>query len=79
MVSEHGFRLPRLFWIGFWIAAAGSAPLLVFLIADALGFIADPNPNPIGLGLLFFVSFWPGVAVMALGAALGALRWLRAG
>lgn len=45
-----------LFRIGVTILILGSAPLILFIIADKLGFIADPNPNPIGLGLLLFVT-----------------------
>ncbi len=74
MPATARFRLPRLFWIGFWITAAGSAPLLTFVAADALGLISDPNPNPIGPGLLFFVTFWPGVIVMAIGVLLALWR-----
>lgn len=69
------FRLPPLFWIGLAILVVGGAPLFVFMVADMLGFVADPNPNPIGLGLLFFVSFWIGVGVMA----IGVVRALLAG
>lgn len=42
-----------------WIRAAlgilfvGALPLLVVVVADSLGLWPDPNPNPIGFGLLF--------------------------
>ena len=60
--------LPKMFWIGLAILILGTGPLLVFGGAAALGLTRDPNPNPIGLGLLAFISFWP--AVIMMGAAL---------
>ena len=30
-------------------------------------FVIDPNPNPIGFGLLFFVTFWPAVICLGVG------------
>lgn len=35
-----------------------------------MGWTADPNPNPIGLGILAFVSFWPSIAALVAGLAL---------
>ena len=69
MSAPSRFRLPRLFWIGLGILVVGGAPLFGFIVADALGLLSDPNPNPIGPGLLFFFSFWLGVIVMAVGIA----------
>jgi hypothetical protein len=47
----------------------GSAPLLFIIIAAAIGLWPDPNPNPIGPGLLFFFTFWPAVLCILVGVA----------
>jgi hypothetical protein len=49
----------------------GATPLLAVIVAAALGLTSDPDPNPIGLGLLFFVTFWPAVALIAFGVLSG--------
>lgn len=49
---------------GLAIAVIGSLPLLFVGIAAEFGLWPDPNPNPIGFGLLF-------VAGVALGSLLG--------
>ncbi|MEY2711859.1 MAG: hypothetical protein RL005_81, partial [Planctomycetota bacterium] len=40
----------------------GTGPLIAVIVAARMGWTADPNPNPIGLGILAFVSFWPSIA-----------------
>jgi len=37
----------------------GWGPLWVIVMLAAIGLWPDPNPNPIGPGLLFFFTFWP--------------------
>ncbi len=59
----------RLFKIGFWLFILGCGPLLGIIILAAVGLWPDPNPNPIGPGLLAFFTFWPAVICMALGSA----------
>jgi len=57
----------RLVRIGLSILVVGSAPLLGIILLAEIGVWPDPNPNPIGPGLLFFFSFWPGVITFGLG------------
>ena len=57
----------RWFKVGAIIALVGWSPLLAIIVLAAVGLWPDPNPNPIGPGLLFFFSFWPAVACMAIG------------
>lgn len=63
-----------------WIRAAlvllltGSAPLLAILLAVLLGLWPDPNPNPIGPGLLFFFSALAATVCLAIGVLH---VWLR--
>ncbi len=54
-----------MFWIGLAIFCCGSGPLLVILLLAGLGVIQDPNP--IGFGLLAFLTFWPGIGLMIAG------------
>jgi hypothetical protein len=62
------FMLPKMFWIGLAVLVLGTGPLLAVIAAAALGLTRDPDPNPIGFGLLAFVTFWP--AAIMMGAAL---------
>jgi len=45
----------------------GSSPLVFIIVAAALGLWPDPNPNPVGPGLLFFFTFWPAVICILIG------------
>ncbi|HEU0207818.1 MAG TPA: hypothetical protein VFQ78_02465 [Candidatus Udaeobacter sp.] len=58
----------RIFKIGFWLFVMGSGPLLAIIVLAALSLWPDPNPNPIGPGLLCFFTFWPSVICLAIGA-----------
>jgi len=58
-------------WVKFGVAllAIGAAPLLFTIVAAAVGLWPDPNPNPVGPGLLFFFTFWPAIICIAIGVA----------
>jgi hypothetical protein len=58
----------RLFKIGAVIAVLGWSPLLAIILLAWIGLWPDPDPNPIGPGLLFFFSFWPAVLCLLIGA-----------
>lgn len=68
--SKWGARLTR--W-GLWTLGLGSGPLLLFLAAGRLGLLGESDPNPVGLGLLFFFTFWPGLAMLVAGLLVRAL------
>jgi hypothetical protein len=61
------------YWRSTWVRAGlglvgGSAvPLLIVGVAAALGLLSDPNPNPIGLGLLFLAGGIVGTVLAAVG------------
>ncbi|ODU94897.1 MAG: hypothetical protein BGP23_07270 [Lysobacterales bacterium 66-474] len=57
----------RLFRIGAIIALIGWTPLLGIILLASIGLWPDPNPNPIGPGLLFFLTFGPAVVCLGLG------------
>jgi len=54
--------------IGLGLLVIGTGPLLAVVLAAKLGLTSDPNPNPVGPGILAMLTFWP-----ALGCLLGAL------
>jgi hypothetical protein len=56
-------------WVqaGLGLLIVGSGPLLGIILAAELGLWPDPNPNPIGPGLLFFFTFWPAVLLLVVG------------
>lgn len=58
----------RLFKTGFWLLVIGSGPLLGIVLLAGVGLWPDPDPNPVGPGLLFALSFWPAVICMGIGA-----------
>jgi len=62
------FFANRLFKIGFWLFVFGSGPLLAIAALASIGLWPDPNPNPVGLGLLAFLTFWPSIICMVIGA-----------
>jgi hypothetical protein len=59
------------------IAAIGSAPLLAVIVAAKLGWMDDPNPNPVGLGILAAVTFWPGLAAAVVGVTWSVIDAVR--
>jgi hypothetical protein len=59
----------RLFKIGFWMFVLGSGPLLAILALASIGLWPDPDPNPVGPGLLAFLTFWPSVILLVIGFA----------
>lgn len=68
------FLSDKLFLIGAAVVIIGSAPLITILLLAKVGLWPDPNPNPVGPGLLVFVTFWPGVILMAAGIFRSAIR-----
>ncbi len=60
-------RMPKIFWWGVALFALGTGPLFAIIVAAELGLTRDPNPNPIGAGLLAFATFWPSIILMIVG------------
>lgn len=77
MPSPEPFRLRPLVWVGLVVSAVGSAPLLSIIAASRIGVIDDPNPNPVGFGILAGLTFWPGIAAAAVGVVLSLLDFRR--
>ena len=57
----------RAFKLGAVLFAVGCGPLLAVIALAELGLSKDPNPNPVGFGILAFLSFWPSVILMTVG------------
>ena len=53
--------------IGIFLVVVGWGPLLAIVLLAAIGVWPDPNPNPIGPGLLFFFTSWPAVICLIIG------------
>jgi hypothetical protein len=67
----------RAFWnpafiVGLVILVLGCGPLIVFGILQDVGYF--PRNNGLALGLLFFFTVWPALALIAVGVALGVKR-----
>ncbi|WP_374013209.1 hypothetical protein [Pseudoxanthomonas koreensis] len=56
-------------WIraGLVLVVFGWGPLLAIIVLATLGLWPDPNPNPIGPGLLFFLTCWPAIICLVVG------------
>jgi hypothetical protein len=67
MTVAPKFRLSLLFWIGLALFLLGSGPLLVIILMASLGATKDPNPNPVGFGILAGLTFWPSLILMLIG------------
>ena len=60
--------------VGLGLLVLGGFPLVFIIVAASVGLWPDPNPNPIGPGLLFFFTFWPAVICIVIGVVRVRLR-----
>jgi len=60
-------RMSRFFWIGLVLLCVGTGPLLIVILGAQLGLTRDPNPNPVGFGILALFTFWPSVLLIVVG------------
>lgn len=61
------YRDSKLIRIGAAILVLGSGPLLAVIVAAKLSLTSDPNPNPVGFGMLAGLTFWPGIILLLVG------------
>lgn len=71
------FHLRAMAWVGIAVLVLGVGPLLGILLAARMGWTSDPNPNPIGPGMLAMCSAPAGLALAALGTALSVMDMVR--
>lgn len=55
--------------VGLVLVVVGWTPLWAIVLLAKLGIWPDPNPNPVGPGLLFFFTSWPAVLCLVVGVA----------
>lgn len=60
-------RFSGFLWVGLVLFLLGTGPLLAVIILASLGLTRDPNPNPIGFGILALFTFWPSIILMVIG------------
>ena len=60
-------RVSRCLWIGLIAFGVGTGPLLVIILAAQFGLTRDPNPNPVGFGILAGFTFWPSLVLTVIG------------
>jgi hypothetical protein len=60
-------RVSRFLWIGLALLCLGTGPLISVILATQFGFTRDPNPNPVGFGILALFTFWPSVILIVIG------------
>jgi hypothetical protein len=73
--AKPKFHLPRAFWIGSILFIVGTGPLLTVILLAWMGVTKDSNPNPIGPGLLAFLTFWPSGILVILGLVQSYTRY----
>jgi hypothetical protein len=56
--------------VGLFLVVFGWGPLLSVIFLDSIGLWPEPDPNPIGLGILFFLTFGPALICLLVGFAL---------
>lgn len=75
--NQRSRRVSHLVWIGLATLVFGTGPLLLTIALAKMGVTSDPNPNPVGLGFLAFLTFWPGVILTIVGAVITVSRLVR--
>ena len=53
--------------VGLSLLLVGATPLLIIVAAADLGLLRDPNPNPVGPGILFGLTLWPAIICIVVG------------
>jgi hypothetical protein len=65
---DRAFFANRWTRVGLVLMAVGWTPLWGIVLLAKLGIWPDPNPNPVGPGMLFFLTAWPAVVCVVVGA-----------
>lgn len=66
-IMKNRYLRNRMIQIGLALVIFGWGPLWIIVLLAAIGLWPDPNPNPIGPGLLFFFTAWPVIICLAIG------------
>jgi hypothetical protein len=73
-MTMSSFWRSRYFRVGAILLVVGTGPLLTVIALARLGLTRDPNPNPIGFGMLAMLTFWPGIILIVLGVVTARRR-----
>ena len=73
-MTMSSFWRSRYFRVGALLLVVGTGPLLTVIALAKLGLTRDPNPNPIGFGMLAMLTFWPGIILSVLGVVTARRR-----
>ena len=60
-------RWPKSLSVGCGLLVLGTGPLFLIEIMAWLGLTTDPNPNPVGFGMLAAVTIWPSAGLIVYG------------
>lgn len=62
-------RYLKSWWVrvGLALLVLGTGPFVAFMTSAKLGLWPDPNPNPVYLGVLVFLTFQPSLVLIAIG------------
>ena len=63
--------------LGTGLFVIGVGPLLVIIGLAKIGLLGDPNPNPVGAGMLAAFTFWPAIACLGAGIIQVSIRKIR--
>lgn len=63
----QGFLSNRWSKIGLALVIFGWGPLLLIIALTAIGLWPDPDPNPVGPGLLFVATSLPAIICLGIG------------
>jgi hypothetical protein len=73
-MTMSSFWRSRYFRVEAILLVVGTGPLLTVIALAKLGLTRDPNPNPIGFGMLAMLTFWPGIILIVLGVVTARRR-----
>lgn len=73
--SEPRFLQSRWIRVGVAGLVLGTGPLLLAVAISYL--MGDKNPNPIGPGILAFLTFWPSILSILIGVVVTIVRKIR--
>lgn len=75
--QRNGRRRNWALFGGIAMFVLGVGPLLFIIALSALGLSSDPNPNPVGPGILAFLTFWPSLILIVLGVVKASKRKIK--
>jgi hypothetical protein len=66
-LTMNDYLSSKLVRVGLGLLIFGPGPLVAIILAAKVGLWPDPNPNPVGPGILAGLTFWPAVICLLVG------------